>query len=188
MEERIKTMLPLLDEKQRRIFLATEAKSYGRGGITIVSKISGSTRYTIRQGIKEIESGESLETGRIRKRGTGRKTVQEHSPNIESIILQIIDGKTYGDPEKVLSYTTLSLRKIQNLLSANYGINASYRTIGDIIEKLEYSKQANKKRLQVGTPHPDRNDQYGKSWQGSQMFGYGNDGMKPDPAAILPGR
>lgn len=34
MEERIRIMLPLLDERQRRIFLAAEAKTYGRGGIS----------------------------------------------------------------------------------------------------------------------------------------------------------
>ncbi len=36
MEERIKTMLPLLNEKQRRIFLAAEAISYGWGEISKV--------------------------------------------------------------------------------------------------------------------------------------------------------
>jgi hypothetical protein len=31
-ENRIKKMLPLLDEKQKRIYLATEAEGLGRGG------------------------------------------------------------------------------------------------------------------------------------------------------------
>ena len=64
MEERIKTMMPLLDEKQRRIFLASEAKSYGYGGISKVSEISGVSIPTIRKGIKEIESGQARENGR----------------------------------------------------------------------------------------------------------------------------
>ena len=54
MEERIRIMLPLLDERQRRIFLAAEAKTYGRGGISTVSRLSGVAPYTIRQGLKEI--------------------------------------------------------------------------------------------------------------------------------------
>ena len=41
MEERIKNMLPYLNERQRRLFLANEAISYGRGGISEVSRISG---------------------------------------------------------------------------------------------------------------------------------------------------
>ncbi len=52
MEERIKTMLPLLNEKQRKIFLASEAISYGWGGLSKVSKISGVSIPTIRLGIK----------------------------------------------------------------------------------------------------------------------------------------
>ena len=53
MEERIKTMLPLLNEYQKRIFLASEAMSYGWGGIQKVSEISGASMNTIRRGIAE---------------------------------------------------------------------------------------------------------------------------------------
>ena len=55
MEERIKTMLPLLNEYQKRIFLASEAIAYGWGGIQKVSEISGASMNTIRKGIAEIE-------------------------------------------------------------------------------------------------------------------------------------
>ena len=60
MEERIRIMLPLLDERQRRIFLAVEAKAYGRGSIAAVSRLSGAAPYTIRKGIKEIGCGELI--------------------------------------------------------------------------------------------------------------------------------
>ena len=100
MEERIKTMMPLLDEKQGRIFLASEAKSYGYGGISKVSEISGVSIPTIRKGIKEIESGQARENGRIRSAGAGRKTVEEVYPEILEKIKEIVDGYTYGSPEK----------------------------------------------------------------------------------------
>ena len=61
MEERIRIMLPLLDERQRRIFLAAEAKAYGRGGIAAVSRLSGAAPSTIRKGLKEIGCGELIE-------------------------------------------------------------------------------------------------------------------------------
>lgn len=74
MEERIRIMLPLLDERQRRIFLAAEAKTYGRGGISTVSRLSGAAPYTIRQGLKEIDSGEPIERKeKMRLQGAGRK-------------------------------------------------------------------------------------------------------------------
>ena len=160
MEERIKTMMPLLDEKQRRIFLATEALSYGYGGISKVSGISGISIPTIRRGIKEIQSGQAIENGRVRKAGGGRKSVEDIYPEILEKIKEIVDGNTYGSPEKVLSWTTLSLHDIQRLLYEKYTIKVSYRTVSDLLEKLGYSKQANQKMLQVGTPNPNRNEQF----------------------------
>ena len=125
MEERIKTMMPLLDEKQRRIFLASEALSYGYGGISKVSGISGVSIPTIRRGIKEIQFGQSIETGRIRKAGGGRKSVEDIYPEIMEKIKEIVDGNTYGSPEKVLSWTTLSLHDIQRLLLDKYTIKVA---------------------------------------------------------------
>ena len=73
MENRIKTMLPLLDERQRRIYLAVEAQSYGWGGISRVSKISGVAPFTIRQGIAEINGEEPpMPSDRLRAPGGGR--------------------------------------------------------------------------------------------------------------------
>jgi len=161
MEERIRIMLPLLDERQRRIFLAAEAKTYGRGGISTVSRLSGVAPYTIRQGLKEIDSGEPIERKeKMRLQGAGRKKLQDNIPDIERHIQEIVDGSTYGDPQKVLSYTTLSLRKIQDILAEKFHIDISFRSVSNILEKLGYSKQANQKMLQVGEPHPDRNEQF----------------------------
>lgn len=101
MEERIRIMLPLLDERQRRIFLAAEAKTYGRGGISTVSRLSGAAPYTIRQGLKEIDSGEPIERKeKMRLQGAGRKKLQDNIPDIEMHIQEIVDGSTYGDPQK----------------------------------------------------------------------------------------
>lgn len=160
MEERIKTMMPLLNEKQRRIYLASEAMSYGYGGISTVSRISGVSIPTIRQGIKEIQTGEAIENGRIRKAGGGRKRVEDIYPEILEKIKEIVDGNTYGSPDKVLSWTTLSLHDIQKLLLEKYRIKVSYRTVGDLLGRLGYSKQTNQKMLQVGTPNPNRNEQF----------------------------
>ena len=53
MEARIKMMMPLLNEKQKRLYLASEAMTYGRGGIAKVQRISGASKNTIRRGIAE---------------------------------------------------------------------------------------------------------------------------------------
>ena len=153
-------MLPLPDERQRRIFLASEALSYGYGGISRVSEISGVSILTIRQGIAEIQAGEITENGRIRKVGAGLKRTEDIYPNILESIQKIVDGNTYGDPERVLSWTTLSLHDIQDLLHTKYKIKVSYRTISTLLEKLGYSKQSNQKMMQIGEPSPNRNEQF----------------------------
>ena len=154
-------MLPLLDERQRRIFLAAEAQTYGRGGITRVCEITGAAPFTIRQGIAEINGQEPLTADmRLRAPGGGRKKLEESMPELDDHILRIVDGATYGNPEKVLSYTTLSLRSIQEKLLEQFGESISFRSVGSILEKLGYSKQTNQKMLQVGEPHPDRNQQF----------------------------
>jgi len=158
-EEIIKTMLPLMDEKQSRIFLASCAKELGYGGIKKVCEISGFSKTTIIKGKKEIASGEYKEEKRVRKSGGGRKKAEEKYPKIEEELRKLIDGSTYGNPERVLSYTTDSMRKLENELR-NQGIKASYVTIGEILESMGYSKQQNQKMLQIGEPHPDRNKQF----------------------------
>lgn len=161
MENRIKTMLPLLDERQRRIYLAVEAQSYGWGGISRVCEISGVAPFTVRQGLAEI-NGEipPAQSDRVRAPGGGRKRLENSMPDLDDHILRIVDGSTYGNPEKVLSYTTMSLRGIQERLLTEYGESVSFSSVGNILEKLGYSKQANQKMLQVGKAHPDRNQQF----------------------------
>jgi len=158
MEERIKRMQPLLDERQWRLFLASEALSAGYGGISKVSCISGASRTTITKGIEELTSGKQI-AGKVRDSGGGRKYVEEKHPNVEEEIRKLIDGSTYGNPERVLSYTTESLRKIERALKVK-GINVSHETVGKILESMDYSKQSNQKMLQVGEAHPDRNAQF----------------------------
>jgi transposase len=158
MKERIQRILPMLDERQKRLFLASEAISYGRGGISMASRISGMSRTTITKAVNELENGTQV-NGKTRRHGAGRKLVEENYPDIEDKIRKIIDGKTYGDPMRVLSYTTESLRKIQSELES-VGIFVGYVTVGKILDYMGYSKQSNRKMLQIGEAHPNRNAQF----------------------------
>jgi transposase len=160
MENRIAAMMPTLNEKQLRRFLAIEAKEYGWGGISEVSKISGVSRTTIHRGLNELENETDIDISRIRKTGGGRKSILDIIPGIKDKIQKIVDGATYGSPEKVLSWTTESLRKIQCTLLEKYQIQVSYKTVGTLLDDMGYSKQANQKMLQVGEAHPDRNAQF----------------------------
>ena len=62
-----------LDERGRRLFAAVEVRSAGRGGLALVSKITGLARSTINRGEDDLE-GEPLAKGRVAvpEAGVGR--------------------------------------------------------------------------------------------------------------------
>lgn len=158
MEERIMRMRSLLDERQWRLYLANEALSAGYGGVSKVSRITRVSRTTITKGIEELKSEKTID-GKVRRSGGGPKYIESKFPDIEERIRKIVDGSTYGNPERVLSYTTVSLRKIEVELESQ-DIRVSYKTIGKILDSMDYSKQANQKMLQIGEAHPNRNAQF----------------------------
>jgi hypothetical protein len=151
-------MVPFLNELQKRLYLANEAMSYGRGGISLVSRVSGMSRTTITKAVNELKNDSKID-GNVRRSGGGRKFVESNYPDVDEKIRKIIDGKTYGDPMRVLSYTTESLRKIQTELEKD-NIYVGYVTVGKILNAMGYSKQVNQKMQQIGEPHPDRNVQF----------------------------
>ena len=158
MEEHIKTMLPLLNEKQRRLFLGSISKELGYGGVKKVCEISGYSAHTVIKGKKELMNEFTEE--KIRKSGGGRKKLEEEYPELPKWIEDIISDETYGNPENPLLWTTKSQRKIQDAILTKHNVYVSFRSIGTQLQKLGYSSQANKKMLQVGEPHPDRNEQF----------------------------
>lgn len=168
MENRIKRMLPLLNERQKRLFLASEALSYGHGGISLISRISGASRNTIKTGIKEHKTGTDT-SNYARKQGGGRHFIETNNPIIADKILEIAEPKTFGNPTKILSYTTESLRKISDKLTQQ-GLKISHTTVGKILQSMDYSKQINQKMLQVGEPHPERNTQFEHINQTAQNY------------------
>jgi hypothetical protein len=60
-----------LDERGRRLFAAAEVRSAGRGGLAVVSKITGLARSTINRGKKDLDAP-TLPKGRVRRIGGGR--------------------------------------------------------------------------------------------------------------------
>jgi len=139
-------MLPLLNEKQRRLFLASLAKEYGYGGLKKVCEISGCSPHTVIKGKKELENGVDTNNYRIRKKGGGRKKIETEYPNIPLWIEEIVSEKTCGNPQNPLIWTTKSLRNIQETILSKHKIYVSFKSIGTQLKKLGYSLQQNKKK------------------------------------------
>jgi hypothetical protein len=158
LRKKINQMMPILNEKQLRRYLGSEAEALGFGGIAVVSKTSGKSRNTIVAGMKE-NSMPDESPARVRKPGGGRKSVKEKYPAIAAEIGKIVSGSTFGNPENPLAYTTKSTRKIQRELNER-GYETGHNVVADILEELGYSLQLNQKMLQAGKEHPDRNIQF----------------------------
>jgi len=159
--ERIRNMLPLLDERQKRLYLANEAKAIGYGGISQVSRVSGISRVTITQGMAEINSKEYQPEAqtRCRKKGGGRKPLATKAPDILQEVEKLLDPHTKGDPMNPLKWSSKSMRAIERVLNES-GYEISYVTVGKMLKKLGYSLQANKKDMAIKPSHPDRDAQF----------------------------
>ncbi len=155
--EKIKLVLPYLNEAQKRIYIASEAFYMERGGKTLLEKGLGVSHNTINSGIKELWSGKklSIEHG-LRKKGGGRK------PKIDNVIWDkiedFIEPHRRGEPESPLQWVSKSLRNIEQALKES-GINASYRIIGEALKDHGFSLQANRKTFE-GKGHKDRDAQF----------------------------
>jgi transposase len=156
--ERFRALAPELSERGRRIWAASEARVLGRGGIAAVARASGISENTIRKGIREIDSGERLEGGRVRRRGGGRKPIAESDPEMIGALERLVAEDCRGDPMQVLLWTSKSVRNLAVELR-ELGYDVHFTTVAHVLRSLGYSLQANRKTLE-GSQHPDRDLQF----------------------------
>jgi hypothetical protein len=153
-------VLPTLNEYQSRRYLSAEAKSIGYGGISLISRLSGMSRQTLTDGMKELENIDTIiPEGRSRKPGGGRKPVWETQPGILCVLEELVSAHTKGDPMVMLLWTNKSLRNLEKGLIER-GYRACYRVVGEMLKILGYGLQANKKTLSMTEPHADRDAQF----------------------------
>ena len=147
-----------LDERGMRLWAAAEARACGRGGTSAVSRATGIARSTISRGRDELERGETLEAGRVRRPGAGRKALTETDPTLLADLERLIDPEARGDPELVLRWTAKSLHTLARELR-EMGHEISARSVAPLLRELGYSLQSNRKAKE-GKQHPDRDAQF----------------------------
>jgi transposase len=150
-------VFPHLDERQRRIMAAVEARALGRGGITAVAKATGMSRSTVTSAVKELNEGLFV-TDRVRRPGGGAKSITELYPGVVPALKALVEPETRGDPESALVWTTKSTRKLAAELSAQ-GFPVSHETVSHLLRGQGFSLQANAKTTE-GSTHADRDAQF----------------------------
>jgi hypothetical protein len=148
----------VLDERGRRLWAAAEARSAGRGGIAAVVRATGISESTVLRGLADLESGEVLEPGRVRRPGAGQVPILEREPGLAKDLERLVDPVTRGDPESPLRWTSKSGAKLAEALR-EMGHDVVDRTVLRLLKAKGYSLQANKKTRE-GVQHPDRDAQF----------------------------
>jgi transposase len=158
--KRYRLLSPLLDERSRRLLVAAEAVAIGRGGISYVALETGVSRPTITAGVRHLreQTDATFQPERIRREGGGRKRAVEKSPGLSGALERLVEPATRGDPESPLRWTCKSLRRLSEELG-HLGYSVSHRVVGEILEELGYSLQADAKTSEGGS-HPDRDPQF----------------------------
>jgi len=156
--EKFAALFPHLNERQRRLVAAADARMMGRGGVTAVSGASGLARSTIARALVELDD-EPLEPGRVRAEGGGRKRAVELDPGLCDELDRLVDPDSRGDPMSPLRWTTKSTRQLAETLSGQ-GHETSHTRVAELLHELGYSLQSNTKVVE-GAQDPDRNAQFG---------------------------
>jgi hypothetical protein len=156
------SLAPMMDERMRRQWAASEARAYGWGGVRAVSGAIGMSPNTIRRGLAELldrqaHPGAPVDL-RIRRPGGGRKALTENDPDLLDALEHLVDPVTRGDPESPLRWTCKSTTQLAAALTRQ-GHALSPRSVGRLLNAAGYSLQSNRKTLE-GASHPDRNAQF----------------------------
>jgi transposase len=151
-------LLPLLDERARRLVLGAVARAAGEGGVTAVARVAGASWQTVSDGAAELASGRVAGPGRVRRPGGGRKRLAESDAGLVPALLELVEDSTRGDPGSPLTWTTKSLAGLAGEL-AGRGHRCSVQTVWRLLREQGFSLQANAKTIE-GSRHPDRDAQF----------------------------
>jgi transposase len=164
LKERWNLIKDYLNEAQRRLWAATETKVLGDGNLSAVAEITGFSRPTIYDGLKELESGtdalrkRDIALGHSRRPGGGRPRLLEADPNLLSDLETLVELTSRGDPMSPLRWTCKTLRTLAAELKTK-GHNICKAMVGTLLKSLDYTLQGNAK-TDEGKDHPDRNAQF----------------------------
>lgn len=158
-----KALEPLFNERTRRTWAATEARSLGWGGVTVVQQATGLAHNTIKAGLLELDNPHTASPAdqpeaRTRRAGGGRRPLTELDPALPATLEALVEPTTRGDPMSPLRWTLLSLSQLATEL-ARQGHPASTFTIASLLHERGYSLQSNRKARE-GSQHADRDAQF----------------------------
>jgi transposase len=165
LKDKYRRMDKILNEKQWRQYLATEAEE--KDNVAAVARAAHVSVNTIKRGLSEIANGDIYTPGdRIRAKGAGPKRIIEKDPTLKADLELLLKPK--GDPMSLVRWTTKSL---SNLVAAieNQGHSMKKSALYEYLISEGFSLKANKKNIE-GVSHPDRDAQFEHINQACKIF------------------
>jgi transposase len=138
------TLLPVLDERMRRLWAANEARALGWGGIATVAEATGLSRTTIRVGLQELNSPDLKsphDSQGVRRSGAGRPGLDEVDGTLREALKSLLLASTQKDPTTPLRWTCQSTRRLAQEL-AQQGHQVSHASLATLIRELGYRLQS----------------------------------------------
>jgi hypothetical protein len=154
-------ILPHLDERQRRLYLGSEARALGGGlaaAVAVVAEAAGVSRATVMAGAAALAGGAAPVPGRARRPGAGRRRLEVKDPGLAAALTELLEASTRGDPCSPLRWTTLSLAGIAGEL-ARRGHRCGKDAVRRMLAGDGYSLRGNSRTIE-GKQHPDRDAQF----------------------------
>jgi hypothetical protein len=153
-------MRRFLDERGWRVYLGTEARALGYGGIAAVARAAGVSETTVAAGAAEAADPAALialAPGRARRPGAGRPRAED-TPGLKKALDELLEEGKRGDPMSAVTWNILSLRDIARQMAV-LGFSCSKDTIARLMHADGYSLQGMSRVLE-GKQHPDRDAQF----------------------------
>jgi hypothetical protein len=151
------SVMPHLNEVQRRVVAGSMARAIGHGGKSRVAEASGMSRNTVVKAVAEVQAGIEP-SDRIRAVGAGDKPAIDKQPGLLVALDELVHPETRGTPMSPLKWTLKSTYRLARELG-DQGFTASAELVRRLLHQSGYSLQAPAKQLE-GAAHPDRNGQF----------------------------
>ena len=144
-----------LNERQRRLWAASEARALGYGGVSLVAKATGVSRRAIRAASTELATADALPAGKVRRPDAGRKPLIRVQHGLTAALEALVEPTCRGDPESHLRWTRKGVRVLAEPLRKQ-GFRIGRQKVSELLHTLGYSLQSNLENREGGR-HPDRN-------------------------------
>jgi hypothetical protein len=134
-KKRIEKVWPILSEEQRLYYAAVEAESLGFGGVSVISRLTGISKYALNKAVNELDNpvADIHSIKGVYRREPRSKTAQAALIND----LKKIIKKSYSKKLEYI-FANKNIRTIAVTLK-NLGHDVKYQEVGYLLHTLGYS-------------------------------------------------